>query len=181
MVHICRDRTGLMASWAAGVMYGECFNSLQRHGDAVEIATLADFMGNRWNSNAVILPAPAWIPGVKPYLLPVGHIAKLYRHHIGKMAVRADSGNSSVDAVASRTGNKFFCHLVNKERASSQKVTLTVGGKKINSFKVWEIAADPELEMMELHINALDPVEHTIEDGSYTLPAAAVAVIEAEL
>ena len=181
MVHICRDRTGLMASWAAGVMYAECFNALQRHGEVMEIATLADFMGNRWNSNAVMLPAPAWIPGAKPYLLPVGHIARLYRRHIGKFALKVSCGNSSVDAAASCTGNKIFCHLVNKERSTPQKIQLSVGGKELRDFKVWEISADPELEIMELCTNALDPVEKVIVDGSYTLPGAGVAVIEAEL
>ena len=123
-----------MASWAAGVMYGECFNALQRHGDAVEIATLADFMGNRWNSNAVMLPAPSWVPGAKPYLLPVGHIAKLYRHHIGKQAVAVQNGTSSLDVAASRTGNKFFCHLVNKERSTPQKIELSERQIEILSY-----------------------------------------------
>lgn len=181
MVHACRDRTGLMASWAAGVMYAECFNALQRHGDVVEIATLADFMGNRWNSNAVMLPAPAWIPEAAPYLLPVGHIAKLYRHHTGEEAVGVDTGSTSVDAAASCTGNKFFCHLVNMERDSAPKITLAIGGKTITNFKVLEIAADPELEVMENTSTALEPVERNITDGNYTLPGAAVAVIEAEL
>ena len=181
MVHTCRDRTGLMASWAAGVMYGECFNALQRHGEVIEIATLADFMGNRWNSNAVILPAPAWVPGAKPYLLPVGHIAKLYRHHIGSRALKVDSSDSSVDAAASCTGNKLFCHLVNKERRTPHKIEFSVNGKVVKKFKVWEISADPELEMMELCTHALDPVERTVTDGEYTLPGASVAVVEAEI
>ncbi len=181
MVHLCRDRTGLMASWAAGVMYGECFNALQRHGEVIEIATLADFMGNRWNSNAVMLPAPSWVPGAKPYLLPVGHIAKLYRHHIGKWAVAVQNGNSSLDAAASCTGKKFFCHLVNKERRTPQKIELSIGGKMVEKFKVWEISADPELEMMELCADALDVVERFIAERVYTLPGASVAVIEAEL
>ena len=181
MVHVCRDRTGLMASWAAGVMYAGCFNELQRRGDTVGIATLADFMGNRWNSNAVMLPAPAWIPEAAPYLLPVGHIAKLYRHHTGEEAVGVDTGSTSVDAAASCTGNKFFCHLVNMERDSAPKITLAIGGKTITNFKVLEIAADPELEVMENTSTALEPVERNITDGNYTLPGAAVAVIEAEL
>ena len=178
MVHLCRDRTGLMASWAAGVMYAECFNALQRHGEVVEIATLADFMGNRWNSNAVMLPAPAWIPEAKPYLLPVGHIAKLYRHHIGKKAVKVSGGSSLVDIAGSCTEGKFFCHLVNKERSTPQKIQLSLDGKPVRNFKVWEIAADPELEMMELCSNALDVVERFVCDGEYLLPGAGVAVIE---
>ena len=181
MVHVCRDRCGLMTGWAAGVMYAECFNALQRHGEVVEIATLADFMGNRWNSNALMLPAPAWIPGVKPYLLPVGHIAKLYRHHIGTHAVKASGVPSSLDVAASCTGKKLFCHLVNKESSTPQKIELAALSKEIKTFKVWEISAAPELEMMELCRDALDPVQKEITDGTYTLPGAAVAVIEAEL
>jgi hypothetical protein len=86
-----------------------------------------------------------------------------------------------VDAAASCTGNKFFCHLVNMERDSAPKITLAIGGKTITNFKVLEIAADPELEVMENTSTALEPVERNITDGNYTLPCAAVAVIEAEL
>ena len=178
MVHLCRDRTGLMASWAAGVMYAECFNALQRHGEVVEIATLADFMGNRWNSNAVMLPAPAWIPEAKPYLLPVGHIARLYRHNIGEKAVKVSGGTSSVDIAGSCTKGKYFCHLVNKERSTPQKIQLSLDGEPVRNFKVKEISADPELEMMELCTHAFDVVEHSVCDGEYLLPGAGVAVIE---
>ena len=174
-----RERSGLMASWAAGVMYAECYNMLERQGDVVEIATLADFMGNRWNSNAIILPAPEWF-GTPPFLLPSGRIAALYRAHIGDSAVKA-AAPSTVDAAASRTGKKLFCHLVNKERNSPCRFTLSAGGRRIARFRVWEIAADPDTEITELAPDVLDPREFTVEDGCCTLPGAAVAVIEAEL
>ena len=51
----------------------------------------------------------------------------------------------------------------------------------VEKFKVWEISADPELEMMELCADALDVVERFIAERVYTLPGASVAVIEAEL
>ena len=59
--------------------------------------------------------------------------------------------------------------------------TLTVGGKNISRFRVWEIAADPEAEITELYPDLFDPREIAIDGGEYTLPGAAVAVIEAEL
>ena len=173
-----RDRSGLMASWAAGAMYAGCFNTLQRNGDVMEIATLADFMGNRWNSNAVILPAPDWF-GTSPFLMPVGRIAALYRAHIGEEAVKV-AAPSTVDAAASRSGQKFFCHLVNKERRSPCKLEFAVDGKRMENLTVWEIAADPELEISELCPDALNPKRLTVEEGSYTLPGAAVAVVEGE-
>jgi hypothetical protein len=70
---------------------------------------------------------------------------------------------------------------VNKERRTPRKIELAVDGRRIEHFKVWEISADPELEMMELCTDALDPVERIVTDGNYTLPGAAVAVIEGEL
>ena len=172
-----RERSGLMASWAAGAMYAGCYNMLQRHGDVVEIATLADFMGNRWNSNAIILPTPEWF-GDSPFMLPSGRIAALYRAHIGESAVKI-AAPSSIDAAASRSGEKFFCHLVNKERNTPCKISLTIGKKRISAFKVWEIAVDPETEITELTPDIFNPREITVENGEYTLPGAAVAVIEA--
>ena len=173
-----RERSGLMASWAAGAMYATCYNMLQRHGDVIEIATLSDFMGNRWNSNAIMLPVPEWF-GTPPFMLPSGRIAALYRAHIGESAGKV-AAPSTVDAVASRSGEKFFCHLVNKERNTPCKVTFSVGGKRIPRFRVWEIAADSETEITELCADAFNPREIAADDGEYTLPGAAVAVIEAE-
>ena len=51
----------------------------------------------------------------------------------------------------------------------------------LQDIPVLECTADPELEMMENTRNALNPREYTISDGNYLLPAAAVAVVEAEL
>ena len=174
-----RERSGLMASWAAGAMYAGCYNTLQRHGDVIEIATLADFMGNRWNSNAIILPSPEWF-GTPPFLLPSGRIAALYRAHIGESAVKV-AAPPAVDAVASRTGEKIFCHLVNRERNTPCRITLSVDGRAVSRFRVWEIAADPEAEITELCPHLFDPREFAVDGGEYTLAGAAVAVIEAEL
>ena len=87
---------------------------------------------------------------------------------------------ATVDAAASRSGSKFFCHLVNKERRSPCKLEFTVDGKRMEKFTAWEIAADPELEISELCPDALNPKRLTVEDGVYTLPGAAVAVVEGD-
>ena len=70
---------------------------------------------------------------------------------------------------------------MNRERRTPQQIELAVNGKAVKKFKVWEISADPELEMMELCPHALDPVERTVAAGEYTLPGASVAVVEAEI
>ena len=63
--HFCiddgRDRGDVLSSWAAGVAYARNLNVIARHGESLEIATSADFFGNRWRVNAVMLPTPVYL------------------------------------------------------------------------------------------------------------------------
>jgi len=45
-----RNRCEVLSTWAAGVANARALNVLERHGDILKIATLADFCGTRWQS-----------------------------------------------------------------------------------------------------------------------------------
>jgi hypothetical protein len=101
-----RDRCDVMSSWACGVSYARMLNLHQRHGDVLKIATMADFCGNRWQVNAVMIPTP---PGKgKSFLMPVAQVMSLYRHHVGKRFVDVTSHPDGLDVTASRTGDMLF-------------------------------------------------------------------------
>ena len=59
MIPLGKHRGDILSTWGAGAAYARCANVIQRNGDILDIATLADFMGNRWQNNAIMLPTPA--------------------------------------------------------------------------------------------------------------------------
>ena len=50
-----RNRNEVLSTWGAGVSYARCLNVLHRNSDVVDIATLSDFFGTRWQVNAILL------------------------------------------------------------------------------------------------------------------------------
>lgn len=170
-----RHRGDILSSWGAGVAYARCANILQRHGDIVEIATLADLMGNRWQNNAVMLPTPEFI--ASPYFQPVGSIMALYAAHIGRDAVHV-SAPDGIDAAASRTGDKLFLHLVNMDRTAAKRINFQIPGFSETPERILEIAAAPETEITEMTPELFAPHEVSPADGTYTLPGAGVSVME---
>ena len=96
-----RNRCEVLFSWGAGVAYARCLNVIMRHSDVIDIATMADFFGNLWQVNALMIPAPVPFYGM-PYLQPVGAVMSLFCRHQGEKALDC-TYTGSVDAVASRT------------------------------------------------------------------------------
>lgn len=172
-----RNRCEVLSTWAAGVAYARMLNVQERNGDILDIATLADFFGNRWQVNAIIIPTP--IRQQRPYLQPVGWVMMLYRHHVGEEAVSV-TYPSDLDVVASRTGNRIYLHVVNTRMDQGIKVNLAVDGMKILRGKVYEIAEDPEFEITELTPDAFKPRENELTDNEWFFPAASVTAIELE-
>ncbi|MBR0459082.1 MAG: hypothetical protein IJJ26_07580 [Victivallales bacterium] len=172
-----RNRGDVLASWTAGVAYARNLNTIARHGNSLEIATSADFCGNRWQVNAVILPTPD--RGSRPYLMPVGTVMALFGKHVGEHAIPVEC--ATADVTASMTGNKVFLHIVNPSPASSVQLPLNVVEREIASATAWEIAADPSDEIMPYEPDKFAPHERTIDPGAYTLPPAGVAALELTL
>lgn len=172
-----RDRCDVLSSWAAGVAYARMLNLHQRHGDVLKIATAADFCGNRWQVNAVMIPTPA--SRGKSFLMPVARVMSLYRHHSGKQYVNVTAQPDGLDVVASRTGNKLFLHVVNTNRTHSVTAAPTIAGMPIKSADAYEIAVDPELEITRFRRDALDPQKKSLPaDRPWQFPAASVTAIE---
>ena len=170
-----RHRGDLLSSWYAGVAYARCANILERHGDTVKIATLADFMGNRWQNNAIMLPTPMWFnePG---YLLPVGTIMSLFSKNMGRFALDVQTPEG-IDISASRTDDRIFLHIVNIDRTHSKPISFDVKGFGNRPVSIREICRNPEEEISSMCPDLFKPHD-VIPSDSYTLPPAAVAVME---
>jgi alpha-L-arabinofuranosidase len=176
-----RDRGDVLASWAAGVSYARILNTHQRHGDVLKIATAADFCGTRWQNNAVIIPTPKG--NNRAYLQPVARVMQLYRHHIGSHAVGVVGMPDGLDVVASRRGDTVYVHVANTQRARSLTATIQIAGHVIQGGRVFEIAADPALEVSYLnHADVMKTLAKPIAaDGVWEFPAASVSALELEI
>src|SRR5436190_16933433 len=176
-----RDRGGVLATWAAGVSYARILNNHQRHGDVLKIATAADFCGTRWQNNAVIIPTPKG--NNRAYLQPVARVMQLYRHHIGSHAIKVGALPDGLDVVASRRGDSVFLHVANTERGRSVKTTLHIAGKIIRSGRVFEISADPMVELSYLNsATEMKAAEKPLPaGGAWEFPAASVSAVELEI
>lgn len=173
-----RNRCDVLSSWAAGVAMARVLNVHERHGDVLKIATAADFCGTRWQVNAVIIPTPTG----KAFMMPVARVMSLYRHHMGRQAVKVAHCPDALDITASRTGNRLYLHVVNTHRTRSMDMRLQVQGMALKDGKVFEIAADPEFEIMQTCPDAFTTKERPFKlDGAWTVPAASVSAFELEL
>jgi len=173
-----RNRCEVLSTWAAGVANARLANLHERHGDKLKIATLADFCGTRWQVNAVMIP----VPGGRSFLMPVALVMHLYRHHSGEKAVTVQDAPDELDVTASRTGDRVFLHVVNTSRKRSIGTQVGVAGMAIRSGRVFELAADPEFEVIEAATDGIQPVERTLPaDGRWTFPAASVSAVELDV
>jgi hypothetical protein len=175
-----RNRCDLNSTWAAGVAYARFMNCHQRHGDVLKIANLGDFCGTRWQTNVVMLPTP----GGKAYLMPVGHVAALYRKHTGTHFLRSAGGPGDLDATASRTGDRIVVHVVNTHRTAARACAIAVDGLAVRAGKAFEIAADPWTEVGAAPVSdAANPLAVRMRDltdpaGPLSFPPASVTAVE---
>ncbi len=176
-----RNRCEVLSSWAAGVAYARCLLVIERAADVLDVATMADFFGNRWQVNAILLSTP--VRSGKAHFQPVGEVMRLFRHHIGTNAVELTNVPAGVDAAGSVSadGGTLYLHLANTDRTAAKRVPLEPDGAKIASATAYEIAADSTLEITPLTPNLFSPVRRRIEGNTYWLPAAGVAAVEITL
>jgi alpha-L-arabinofuranosidase len=173
-----RNRCEVLSTWAAGVANARLLNVHERHGERLKIATLADFCGTRWQVNAVMIP----VPGGKAYMMPVALVMCLYRHHTGEKAVGVEHVPDGLDVTASRTGDRVYLHVVNTRRDRSVTTPLSVAGMTITSGRVFELAGDPEYEVIQTEPHEIVPVEKPLPaDARWTFPAASVSAVELDV
>lgn len=174
-----RNRNEVLSSWGAGVSYARCLNVIMRNSDILDVATMADFFGNVWQVNAVMIPAPFRYG--KAYLQPVGAVMRLFRLYQGQYALDI-TGGDHLDTVASMTGDTVYVHAANIDRTASETFTLDLGGREIESIEMSYIAEDPTTEITQVNGEVFDPV--TVElnkNAPITLPPASVAGIAIRL
>jgi len=173
-----RNRCEVLSTWAAGVANARLLNVHERHGDRLKIATLADFCGTRWQVNAIMIP----VPGGKSYMMPVALVMSLYRHHTGNKAVGIIGAPDELDVTASRSGSRIYLHVVNTNRERSITAKIAIRGMKIESGLVFELAGDPEYEVIQTHPNEVAPVEKRLPaSGKWTFPPASVSAVELDV
>lgn len=174
-----RNRNELLSTWACGAAYARCLNTFLRYSDILDIATMADFCGNRWLVNALMMPTPV-VPSSKAYFQPVGTVMKLYSHHLGKYAVDSSSMNG-IDSFAavSEDGKKLFAYLVNTSKDFGKQVDIDVIGADIKAVTAYEIApADVFSEVYENEPDIFRETKRLLNKNSYYLPSGAVSVLE---
>jgi len=173
-----RNRCEVLSTWAAGVADARLLNVHERHGERLKIATLADFCGTRWQVNAVMIP----VPRGKAFLMPVAMVMRLYRHHTGERAVGVGRVPDGLDVTASRTGDRVFLHVVNTSRQRSADARLAVDGMTVRSGRVFEMAGDPEYEVIQTEPNEIAAVEKKLPaDARWTFPPASVSAVELDV
>lgn len=171
-----RNRNELLSTWAVGVTYARWHNIIMRNSDVLDIATLADFLGNVWQCNAIMVPTPMRKDS-KCYLQPVGHVMRLFGEHQGKNEIDI-SYDGNVDAVASITDKTVYIHIASTSMTEPETLTFDLGGKEIESMAMYCISADPQTEITPQNTDCFKETVTKICGNTVTLPAASVAAIE---
>jgi alpha-N-arabinofuranosidase len=175
-----RNRCEALSTWAAGVANARIFHTYERNGDIIKIATLADFCGNRWQNNAVMIPTPQGSGA--PFLMPVGMIMALYRKHSGADALDVAAVPDDLDVTASRTDNRIFLHVANINRTQPVAARFDIRGYRVIAGRVSQIALDPEYEVFEHKPEITRPRESPVPaSGDWTFPAASVSAVELDI
>ena len=174
-----RNRNELLSTWAVGVAYAKWHNVIMRHSDVLDIATMADFLGNVWQCNAIIVPTPMR-DNSRCYTQPVGEVMRLFSEHQGKNAIDVSFG-ANIDAVASITDNTVYLHIANTSMTTSEEIILDLGDKTIESAKMFCIAEDPETEITPQSIGCFKENVTEIICNTVTVPKASVAAIEIKI
>jgi alpha-L-arabinofuranosidase len=168
------NRCHLLSTWASGVAMARLLNVHTRHGDVLKIATAADFCGNVWQVNALMIPDRQ-----PPYLMPVARVMQLYRAHVGEHAVKLLQAPSGLDVTCSRTGNTLFLHVVNTHRTRPIDARFAVKGMAVTSGRIFEISADPTFELWSETRDVIAPKEHDLpQSGGWQFPPASVSAVE---
>jgi alpha-L-arabinofuranosidase len=171
----------ILYEWLSAVYHARSLNIYQRHGGRVKIATAADFNGNRWTNNAVMLQTPRGVS----YLMPVASIARLFKKYNGEQGVEVKSATSSLDIAGSRTDGKVYLHVANMEYNRPVEATFAVAGMTIMGGRVFEIApADLRQYVSQDQPDVFKPTEAALPAGSvpkWRFPAGSVSAVELDV
>ena len=115
-------------------------------------------------------------------MMPVAIVMSLYRHHTGNKAVDVSKAPDGLDVTASRTGGRIFLHVVNTNRERSSTAKLAINGMKIRTGRIFELAANPEFEVIQTQSDQIVPVKKDLpKNGLWTFPPASVSAVELDI
>ena len=171
----------ILLEWLSAAYHARSMNIYHRHGAKVRITTGADFAGNRWTVNAVMLQTPRGIS----HLTPAGSVMRLYKRHNGKQGVAVRSSPPDLDIAASRTGNRVFLHVLNKNLRRPVGAVFAVEGMRAAGGRVFEIAPEDARTAVGLDQPAVfEPRERDLGAGpviSWRFPAGSVSAVELDV
>jgi alpha-L-arabinofuranosidase len=167
----------ILYEWLSAAYHARSLNIYQRHGARVKIATAADFQGNRWTNNAVMLQTPRGVS----YLMPVGSIARLFKRHNGTHGVAVKSAPTGLDIAASRAGNKLFLHVANLEYRKAVEASFAVDGFSVRGGRVFQIAPENLREAVSQDQPNIFAAKESPLAGTWRFPTGAVAAVELEV
>ena len=126
----------------------------------------------------MIIPTPKG--NNRAYLQPVARVMQLYRRHIGSHAVKVVGAPEDLDVVASRRDDTVYLHVANTQRTRPVRASIRIGRHAPASGRVFEIAADPAVEVS--YLNAADVMQTAAKPfaagGVWEFPAASVSALE---
>src|SRR5262249_41254014 len=125
-----------------------------------------------------IIPTPKG--NNRAYLQPVARVMQLYRRHIGSHAIQVTGAPDGLDIVASRRDRTVYLQVANTQRTRSITAAVQSRGETLKSGRVFEIAADPSVEVS--YLNAGDVMQTVTKpfaaNGVWEFPAASVSALE---
>jgi hypothetical protein len=171
----------ILHEWLSAVYHARSMNIYQRHGARVKISTGADFCGNRWTVNAVMLQVPRGVS----YLMPVGSVMRLFQRHNGKQGIAVRSAPAALDIAASRSANTMFLHVLNTSYSRSVEAAFAVEGMLVSGGRVFEIAPESPREYVNQdQPGVFAPREKPLPPGPvlrWRFPATSVSTVELDV
>ncbi|MDX2150038.1 MAG: alpha-L-arabinofuranosidase [Bryobacteraceae bacterium] len=168
----------ILLEWLSAAYHARTMNIYHRHGAKIRMTTGADFAGNRWTVNAVMLQTPRGIS----YLTPVGSIMRLFKRNNGKQGVAVTAGHPDLDIAASRTGDTVFLHVLNKSFSRAVETPLRVQGRQVHGGRVLEIAPEDPRTAVGLDQPAVfAPKEQVLREPLWRFPPRSVSAVELRL
>lgn len=165
----------VLLEWLSAAYHARSMLVYERHAARIKISTLADFCGNRWTVNALLMQVPRGVS----YLTPAGCVMRLFGRLRGTRGVDAVCSQPALDVSASRSGERVYLHVLNKDFLSSAEVAVRIKGMRIMGGRILEIAPDnPREYVSNEQPKAFEPKERRLEGDRWRFPARSVSVLE---
>jgi alpha-L-arabinofuranosidase len=170
----------LLLEWLSAAYHARTMNIYHRHGGKIRITTGADFAGNRWTVNAVLVQTP----GRVSYPTPVASVMGLFKKHNGAQGIAVNSAPGDLDVAASRTGNRIYLHVLNRNFRTAVATGFSVKGHRIVAGRVYAIApSDPRTAVNGEDRDVFSPRESALPGDTlrWQFPPTSVSAVELDL